>query len=352
VTTSTAPTTATAGSASRNLRIKPQFSIVAHDPNTVELRSGVWNIRSYTLTDHAGTGRLYSLLRGLDGTVGRADLAKSAGVTRTELEALIDHLDQLGVLARGPENALDAYLETAGGLALDAPRPPVHVLGLDPLSDRVAEVIGRDLADVDVLPADAALPRALTTAEPTVLEDGLAFERFVEQFEPWRGSILIHAAETLQPWRLAVLNRVALALNLTWVQAAVDGPLAMIGPSFIPPGSPCFACFETRVMMNLRETAGYQRYKDALVRRAVNDGAPIAIEGLRTLVAGHVALEVLNIAVTGTTATAGKVLGIYLPTMEFAYSEVLRMPGCSSCGPVLAREATELYFDVRRWIDA
>ena len=35
------------------LRIKRQYSIVAHSPDVVELRHGVWNPISHTLTDES-----------------------------------------------------------------------------------------------------------------------------------------------------------------------------------------------------------------------------------------------------------------------------------------------------------
>ncbi|GGK75149.1 hypothetical protein Sme01_50770 [Sphaerisporangium melleum] len=337
---------------SKNVRIKPSFSVVAHDADTVELRHGVWNVRSYTLTDHARTGRLYGLLSGLDGSAGRAEVAKANGVTRAEIEALVDHLDQLGVIARGPETALDAYIENTGAYLAETPAPPVVVLGGSALAEATAGILAPSApAGVEVAGEDDPLNRALLDADLVALEDGLAFERFAERFEPWRGKLLVHVAEEPHPVRLTVLNRIALALRTPWIQAAIDGPMVMIGPTFFPPTSACFACFETRVLMNLRESAGYQRYKDALVRRSIRSGTPPTLDALRAVVAGHVGLEALNMALTGSTTTLGKVLGIYVPTMEIAYSEVLRLPGCRACGPVVEREATELYFDVRRWID-
>jgi hypothetical protein len=38
------------------------------------------------------------------------------------------------------------------------------------------------------------------------------------------------------------------------------------------------------------------------------------------------------------------VLGIYLPTMELAFNEVLRVPNCRACGSSPERDAPELHF--------
>lgn len=339
------------------MRIKPTYSVISHDPNTVELRSGVWNPQSFTLVDHSGAGRLTALVRGLDGTRDRAELAKQTGVTRTELEALIDHLEQLSVLEHGPSTALDAFLDrTAGGgaqieqVAIDV----VRVLGDGASATQVAGLLGEHEQLRLLTPDDHARQLEILDDCPLeVLEDGLAFERFVESFEDWRGCLLVHVSDTVHPLRLAVLNRLALALELPWIQAALDGPLLLVGPTFVPGSTACFTCFETRVVMNLREAASYQRYKQALANASGVAATRAGCGGvLSALLAAHTALEGVNMAVTGTTSTVGKVLGIYLPSMEMVYSEVLRLPGCPSCGSVPERDGAELYFDVRRWVDA
>jgi hypothetical protein len=58
-------------------------------------------------------------------------------------------------------------------------------------------------------------------------------------------------------------------------------------------------------------------------------------------------MEALNFALAGTSFTVGKVLCVYLPTMEFTYNEVLRVPGCTACGSAPERDDRELYFDIR-----
>lgn len=366
---------------SRTVRIKSVYSVVPHDQNTVELRSGVWSPQSITLVDHSGGGRLSTLVMGLDGTRDRAQLAKEAGVTRTELEALIDHLDQLAVLEHGPSTALDAFLDRmASGRVERAAFRHVRMLGDGPAADQVAQLLGaHEELSVSGPDQEDRLVALLDDCPLDLLEDGLAFERFVENFEDWRGCLLVHVADTVHPLRLAVLNRVALALDTPWIQAAVDGPLLLVGPTFVPDSTACFTCFETRVVMNLREGAAYQRYKQALAGARTNGHAAnghtanghtaeghtaeghstegrTADDGcagvLSSLLASHAALEAVNMAVTGTTSTVGKVLGIYLPSMEMVYSDVLRLPGCPSCGTVPERDGTEIYFDVRRWIDA
>ena len=68
---------------------------------------------------------------------------------------------------------------------------------------------------------------------------------------------------------------------------------------------------------------------------------------LGTMVAAHTALEALNFLLTGTSFTRGKVLGVYLPTMEVSFNEVLQVPGCAGCAPLSESSEEELHFDMR-----
>jgi len=93
------------------LRLKRHYSIVAHSPDDVELRYGVWNPLSFTLADETKSGHLLRLVTRLDGSLTPAQLAHEENVPRGEVEALIDHLLSLGVLEPEASNSLDHYLD-------------------------------------------------------------------------------------------------------------------------------------------------------------------------------------------------------------------------------------------------
>jgi hypothetical protein len=99
--------------------------------------------------------------------------------------------------------------------------------------------------------------------------------------------------------------------------------------------------------MNLREAASYQRYKTALLDGRTRESTAPLNAILVTMLASHTAFEVLNFLTTGAGFTVGRMLAIYLPTMEIAFNQVLRLPGCTACMPAIERDDHELYFDVR-----
>jgi hypothetical protein len=94
-----------------NLRLKPHYSVIAHSPDVVELRHGVWNATSFTLTDESGRGDLYRLICRLDGSARPSAIAKEEGVPRSDVEALVDHLVSLDVVEEGPSSGVDYYLD-------------------------------------------------------------------------------------------------------------------------------------------------------------------------------------------------------------------------------------------------
>ncbi|NVK76107.1 TOMM precursor leader peptide-binding protein [Streptomyces morookaense] len=339
------------------VRIKRSLTVVGHSPDVVELRSGVWNKRSYTLTDDSGSGKLLTLVRSLDGSVTSRELAKREGVSRAEVESLVDHLLSLGAVESAPQSALDAYVDTIGALRLatgPGTKLPQSVLLLgDPgITATLAAHLdgiagGRVLVGRDDEPAVAAL----ASAGPDVLGDELALAEFAEAFEPWREHLVIVADTVIHPVRLTLLSRLSGRLGFPWLHAAVDGPFVLVGPTFVPGRSACYECFETRVTMNLRENASYLRYKEALAEGAVRHGTPAVLGPLKGLLACHTALEATNYLATGATFTIEKVLGIHVPTMEIAYHEVLRLPGCPGCGSVAGRDDTTVHFDARAWLD-
>ncbi|MEU5190156.1 TOMM precursor leader peptide-binding protein [Streptomyces klenkii] len=336
-------------------RVKRSFTVVGHSPDVVELRTGVWNPRSYTVTDESGKGKLFDLIRGLDGTRSHRELSKMHGVSRATVEAVVDHLRTLDAVEWSPGSALDSYLDQMSTLRVEdgatASRPErCVVIGDDPLADAIAGLTqDANATKVERLSAGNRLTERIATLDETAVHDGLRLAKLAESFAELRGAYLLWAQTVVHPMRSRAFNRIAIELGIPWTHVALDGPFLLIGPTIIPGSSPCYECFETRVAMNLRESASYVAYKQALAAGTVKHGTPPMLAAVRQILAGHAALEAVNYLTTGSAFTIGKVLGIYLPTMEIAYQDVLRLPGCAACGSVRGRDDASLYFDARTW---
>jgi bacteriocin biosynthesis cyclodehydratase domain-containing protein len=336
------------------LRLKRHYSVVPHSSDVVELRHGTWNAISFTLSDDSGAGRLARIVSRLDGRLSTAEIAAAEGVPASDVEALVDELTELGVLEDGPAHALDYYLDhvvpnlSPFGARRAGPSSLV-VLGDDTVTDAFRRALDSSSAagELDVVSADDSIRRRLSHGAASWDSDPLAFAEEAPSFAAWRDSLVVIAGSTLSPPELHAFNRVSLHHRIPWILAAADGPFLLVGPTFVPWRSACCDCLEARVGMNLREGASYQKYKLALAEgRATQATAPI--DGvLASMLASYAAFEALNFALTGTTFTVGKMLAVYLPTLEFTFNEVLRLPGCPACGPQPESDDRELYFELR-----
>ncbi|MDQ3580052.1 MAG: TOMM precursor leader peptide-binding protein [Actinomycetota bacterium] len=336
-------------------RIKRTFSIVAHSPDEVELRAGVWNTTSHTVSDTGNTGRLLDLITRLDGTNSLADLASDGGSTPEEIAGLVEHLRELGAVEDTPQSALDHYLdEHARLLRSGSPTtlPTVRLLGDPDLVGPLAQQLSASDPKLAVLDATGeTAQRLLDDPDTSWTEHPLRLSERLAPLEHWRDSLLVWVGSRIDPVRCAVLNRMSLHLDMPWVHGAVDGPFLHVGPTFLPGRTACYACFETRVLMNLTNADGYLRYKKALAAAATSGSRMPLFPALTGLLTSYLAMDVVNYAHTGSAFTAGKVLALYLPTWETTVNEVLPVPGCAACGTVSQRDDFSLQFDVRAWVD-
>ncbi len=336
-----------------HLRVKPHFSIVAHSQDHVELRSGVWNPTSYVFSDESKKGYLFSIIKGLDGQKSPAELAGQFNIPRSQVESLIDHLQQAGVLETGSDNIYDLYLNQVSPLfkysGAENSDEAVFITGdpefFVPLKNMLASTLKNE-----IICDDKNELQKLESSNENWLHDGLLCQEMISQFEHYRNRFVIFIQKTPNPILTSKWNRIARELQINWIHAAIDGPFLFIGPTFHRE-TPCYDCFETRIMMNLREYASYQRYKFALVEKQVTKNSFPLDPAVKNLLISHVALESMNYLLTRCNFTTGKVLSIYLPTMEIVFNEVLRHSACQTCGTHVLRDGHQLYFDIHTLLE-
>lgn len=339
-----------------NIRIKPYLSTIVHNENMVELRHGVWNSMSHMLNDENEEGILAKIILGLNEKRSPSEIAKHVGINRSKVESVLDYLQQLGVLQSKSESFIDYYINDLVP-TLRRPRQfnyqasmPIVFVGDQHINKKIHEQLGT-LLNVDVV-EDSFLWSAIQKSGDDWLFDALEQQKFVEQFQSWRGKFVIFSSRHINPVLATRLNRIAYELNIPWLHLAIDGPFIFIGPTFHGNQGACYDCFETRVSMNLRESESYQKYKNAVAANQVftQDDDPLFAVTSNLLVA-HATLEILNYQATNCSFTTNKILSIFLPTMEFVYHDLLRLPACRTCGSVSYRDDTQLYFDFQRLMD-
>jgi bacteriocin biosynthesis cyclodehydratase domain-containing protein len=334
-------------------RVKRSFSVIGHDPDTVEFRQGGWSATSHTITDEARRGWLFSVVNALDGSRDVTELATRANIGMEEMSTLLTQLRTLDVIEDTASSALDHYLDRYAGLLAGPPPParPVRVIGDGAMAARVTELIAASDPELDVADAsdDPALG-VLNAADTGWITHGLRLHEVADTFASWQGHIIVWAGMRVDPVAVSLFNRIALEVGMPWLHGTIDGPFLFVGPTFHPGGGPCYACLETRVTMNLADGDGYRRYKNALTGAQASGGRPPILPALSSLLCSHLALEAINLAHTGASFTHGKMLCLYLPTWETSFSEILQVPGCPACSPIAQRDEPELYFQAKEWL--
>lgn len=337
-----------------HLRIKRHLSIVAHSPDYVELRSGVWNPISYTLDDESKKGSLLNLIQTLDGSLSTAEIATKFNLSNIEIEHMLDQLQQLGVLETSATNALDLYLDNviphmrASIKNEIISQAPISIIGDDELANPLYNLLVRsiDASRISVIDEDDPLMTLLSASNDNWLHDGLLCEQMLMNYSSWKNHFFILIQKHVNPILSSKFNRIAHELKIPWIHAAIDGPFLLIGPTFHTNGG-CYDCFEMRMMMNLREHNSYQKYKKALIQNKLVYNKVFSVEpALIGLLTSHIALEALNFYLTQCNFTKGKLLSIYLPTMEMTFNEVLQHGSCPTCGASQWREGYQSYFDI------
>lgn len=338
-------------------RIKPHFSIIAHTMKLIELRSGVWNHVSYTLEDEDDSSNLYRFIAMLDGTRSVSEITKSLQMPRSDAEGIIDHLQKLNVLEDKSSTAFDYYVDVYAPVFKSRQHTEnevfeknIFILSTSDLSTEIKTNIEKNtsLKNINIFADNDNLMNILKDKDESWMHNALQFEKMLQNFTQLKDSFFILAFDHINPILAKRFNRIATALNIHWIHAAIDGPFIFIGPLFESPRTACYECFETRVGMNLREYNSYQKYKTALANGLVIRQSEFPMRGLlRNLLIAHLTLEVINYMLTGCSFSKNKVLSIYLPTMEIAFNDFIKVSNCQNCGSQTHRDDHQLYFDVQ-----
>lgn len=338
-------------------RIKPHFSVIAHTTNLIELRSGVWNHVSYTLEDEENSGNLYRFIAMLDGTRSISEITKSLQMPRSDAEGIIDHLNKLNVLEEHSSTALDYYIDIFAPVFKSRQRTEneiskqkISILASNDLSDEIKINLEKNLPlrNINIIDINHKLMSILKDKDEAWMHNALLFEEMIQHFTEFKDSFFILAFDHINPILAKRFNRIATALNINWIHAAIDGPFIFIGPLFESHKTACYECFETRVATNLREYHSYQKYKTAIANNQVIRQSEFPMKNLlRNILISHLTHEIVNYTLTGCGFTKNKVLSIYLPTMEIAFNDFIKVSACQNCGSQTHRDDHQLYFDVQ-----
>ena len=335
---------------------RPDVRVVLHSADSVELRSGVWSCNSITLSDEEQKGILGKIVLGILHRKSIEEITQKDQISNDEVLSVIESLATNGLLITSGHADVwsrTTFLTTSTlGAGKDMRKHPKRVLLLGPstMTDFLRTTVTPALTDaIHVVEKD--LVERLSRQDLFLESNGLATATISSDFSEWQGALVVAVWPELDPILLGNLNRLAHKTGFMFLSAVIDGPFTLIGPTVIPHLTPCFACAEARVLEALRDHTLYAQYRSALAESKVYGLQPVTMDPMQATTLSLAAWEMTNMLSVGTAFTAGKLLSIYAPTMEFVFHELVRFPGCPVCSARASLDQ-QLYSDLRGYLSS
>jgi bacteriocin biosynthesis cyclodehydratase domain-containing protein len=149
-------------------------------------------------------------------------------------------------------------------------------------------------------------------------------ERDVERL--LRGVQAVVLAADWPPYELARwVNAACLRAGVPFIAAGQQPPLAKIGPTYLTPGGPCFACHERALERD------FPRYPELAEHRRRHPAPATTLGPASAAIGGLLATEVVHLLIGAPPATAGCAVLLDLRTLTVRHERVERDPGCPLC---------------------
>ncbi|MCW5589440.1 MAG: TOMM precursor leader peptide-binding protein [Legionellales bacterium] len=310
------------------------YSILYHDENTVEFRSGMWNITTHTLQDEEKKGLLSKIILAIDES-GFKDLKTLAQQTQTNqaiCAEVIESLRDKNLLTTERAKPINKFKKISI-ISDNKMGSLLKSLLQDKISDLAINLFHQE--DVDFI---------LKSGNTIFSDEVLLYSLVEELHNKFKDSLVVVMNTTINSFYYSLLNKVFHEAGIPWFFSAVDGPCIYIGPLF--DNQFCYDCLETRIIMNTKNAAHYQEYQKLILKNNIRLAKPMVNETEQHLMCSLASLELNRYLLTGNTISQSKLLSLYIPTMEFSYHKILRFPGCKVCGVDNALKGHQLHFDV------
>ena len=212
---------------------------------------------------------------------------------------------------------------------------------------RIAQEIGKQLnIDIEILGED--IFREILDVDLTTKVDYMSYlkklHEYSEYFEGY-DSIAGYLSEPYVKF-LRNFNRIAVNIEKPVSIGMVDGPF-IHALTVHPTQTGCLECFENRVMSRLEELEVYHKFiKSQNTTLPKFEYTPIA-----HILTSITISEALLLSIAQKSKFMGRVLSVYLPTLEIQCEDILRLPYCPACGAVAKGKAREMYLSSKALIN-
>jgi hypothetical protein len=343
-------------------KLKGHVTLFPLSPARWRVSGGMDELSRIELRNEQAIGAFARLLPLLDGRSESASLVSrlvEEGVSRAAVEALLQHLEQAGLLEEADDHGLEpdemkryeqqiryfARFTSEGGAKFQALLRRSRVSVVDGFAGRLAGELARALREagigqVEVLPAEAPPAAAAAAGDPgeeiVALASGAG--QPATRVHLWRETLarrrsdvpdlIVVSQQAHDPVLLEAMDDYAKRARVPWLLVrCFSAEEGWVGPLFVPFDTASYLSLEARLQANLSHVEDY-RLLGEFVRES---GSPAAacggLEPNFLVLAGIAAAEAVKfLSGFAVPQLAGRFLTIHFGTWATELHEVLRVP--------------------------
>lgn len=337
--------------------------------NEIRLRMGVFNYEEVTLdlsalsnSLAAGIREIFKKCQTKDGYEGlKVEELYVDHYEKEIAESIIKELYETNYLVMADEQRLaqEVSLSLLGFLdkeelndRKDVAQAQLIFYSDDQYTIDMAKKLSADLElNMDILP-DVEM-QAIRQADLTSNLDGLStiqdINYFGEKLKKY-GAIII-CVKNISVTMMRNINRISVNFEIPVIFTFVDGPV--VGALATNPyATGCLECFELRALARLEDHVQFHNFvskeKECQMRGKQNSAGMIP---LLNMIVNLAISEAFTLQHIGASKLTGRLLTIYIPTMEIQAQDILRVPYCPACGAIAKVNLEEKNVSSRALVD-
>lgn len=331
----------TEGVEGRQLALNPYVRVIRSTDDEILVRHGTRSQYSEVISDAGRRHLLGRLLERFRRPASVEDLTTESFVSADDEPALKDaiaYLVERRVLVPAEDDWRAVYFDTFFGRAAGLTSRTIGVIGGGALARRLcnslaplgAEAIialddgaGRDGDLESAKVGGAAYPGEVEVRTESANDEAAIVRLYTEC------DVVVVAADAYSPRLFHLCNEAALTTVTPWLCTFFDGHEAIIGPTFVPGQTGCYAEFELQAEASLTQVNEGLLFKEAAGGEPAPPGPllPPYID-----VAGGFAVDAtVRFLLVGSNYTVGRAMRIDFERASVDYQDVLTLPRCPAC---------------------
>lgn len=353
--------------AKKNIKLYDNVSVFFSSDNEIRFRKGIWNFEEASLTLDDLNDNMKEVITFIanelfdDKLISFDDIVKKFSLDENDSNLLNDIISSL-VGNRFLEyddkknNMQNTLYELIGEYFYDIPDESkieknkiMFITDNDRLKD-YASLVSKDIyINLDMMSADdiKKIEKSNLTDTTDAIENIEIKKELLKLFD--NISCVVISVEKPRLNLLRNINRLLLDKSVPIVISILDGPFLNI-TTIKGKETACYECFENRVIARNESLSVYNKF----VKQTMN----FKIKNKRTYITPilqsftSIALyEAFLFAAIGKCKLSGRVINVYIPSIEIQVQDLLRVPFCPACGHISKAKYNEMYTSSKEVIE-